>query len=281
MKFETNIWIDTNDVKRFTMPSNLNLRKWFEEKYGREARIQAFAWAAFLEVGAKEAIDFIRTYATLSVYDEGETMREIVAESINKIAGLISAGGDYVTEPVAVLEVEREMFNFIADNQSITLKAKGSSVSFQGRNSGLEVYASEDNIIVLSGTGQHLKSHEDASRNLIICTGNANTIECDNSYVILTGVGNTVTGKDNIVVSYGERDTFNMDGEYAEVFSNSDHSKINFNGGSAFFYTAYPTTLARNGILFKRPVLDEDANPVYTRTEYRYEYNGDKLYVAG
>lgn len=97
----------------------------------------------------------------------------------------------------------------------------------------------------------------------------------------MTGVGNTVTGKDNIVISYGERDTFNMDGEYAEVYSNSDHSKINFNGGSAFFYTAQPTTLARNGILFKRPVLDEDANPVYTRNEYRYEYNGDKLYVAG
>lgn len=281
MKFETNVWIDINEVERFAMGGIIDLRKWFEEKYDKEVRIQVFAWAAFLEVNAEAAIDFIRQYAAISVYDEGENMREITAESINKIAGLAAAGGDYVTEPVAALEVEREMFNFIADNQSITLKAKGSSFSFQGRNSGLELYDSEDNIIVLSGTGQHLKSHEDASGNLIICTGNANTIECDNNYVILTGVGNKVTGKDNTIISYGERDTFNMDGKYAEVFTNSDHSQINFNGGNTLFYTVQPTTLARDGVLFKQPVLDEDGNPIYTRTEYRYEYDGDELYIVG
>lgn len=281
MKFETNIWIDAVDVKRFTIPSNLSLRKWFDEKYGREARIQAFAWAAFLEVGAKEAIDFIRTYATLSIYDEGENMREITAESINKIAGMISAGGDFFTNPVVAFEVQLQMLNFVADNQNVSLKANATTASLQGRNSSMELYGSEDNIIVLSGTGQHLKSHEDASHNLIICTGNANTIECSNSYVILTGVGNTVTGKDNIVISYGERDTFNMDGERSEVFSNSDHSKINFNGGSTFFYAAQPTTLARDGILFKLPVHDEDGNPIYTHNEYRYEYDSDELYLVG
>lgn len=52
MKFETNIWIDAVDVKRFTIPSNLSLRKWFDEKYDKEVRIQVFTWAAFLEVGA-------------------------------------------------------------------------------------------------------------------------------------------------------------------------------------------------------------------------------------
>lgn len=37
MKFETNVWIDAADVNRLTKVSNLNLRKWFDEKYGDEA----------------------------------------------------------------------------------------------------------------------------------------------------------------------------------------------------------------------------------------------------
>ena len=56
MKFETNVWIDAADVNRFTRVSNLNLRKWFDEKYGDEARIQSFTWAAFIEVAPKKLL---------------------------------------------------------------------------------------------------------------------------------------------------------------------------------------------------------------------------------
>lgn len=280
MKFETNVWIDAADVNRLTKVSNLNLRKWFDEKYGDEARIQSFTWAAFIEVGAKEVIDFIKQYAIVDVFDEGGGMREITAESINKIAELLPAGGDFHSESVASFEVEREMLNFTADNQAVTLGAKDSAVSLQGRNSGIDLCSSENTIVVLSGTGQHLKGNEGAFDNLVICTGNANTIECNDSCVILTGTGNEVTGVNNTIISFGERDRINVDGEHSEVFLNSDHSLINFNGGKTYFYTAQPASLSRAGTPFGAPALDEDGNLVHARNGYRYEYDSQELYMS-
>lgn len=105
------------------------------------------------EDGLEEVIDFIKQYAIVDVFDEGDGMREITAESINKIAELLPAGGDFHSESVCSFEVEREMLNFTADNQAVTLGAKDSAVSLQGRNSGIDLCSSENTIVVLSGTG--------------------------------------------------------------------------------------------------------------------------------
>lgn len=96
----------------------------------------------------------------------------------------------------------------------------------------------------------------------------------------MTGTGNEVTGVNNTIISFGERDRINVDGEYSEVFLNSDHSLINFNGGKTYFYTVLPTSLSRVGTPFRSPVLDEDGNLVRARNGYRYEYDSEELYMS-
>lgn len=275
MKTTTDVWIETADMLRFPWTRRVNLRSRFLLNYRESARIQSFVQSAFSELGTEPVIDFLSAFAIDAICNGDGEARKTAATALNACAEALTKDCLVVDDTDVVMDSRKlgEVFSFDSNNQDILLAAKASVINSDGRESVFKLRDSENNIVILAGYDQ---SAEVSADNLVISTGNKNTIKCNGCVVILLGHDNWVIGAGNTIVSFGIRANINVSGA-SEVFSASDNASLNLLGGKAVFYLTEPLAFCKDHELISGLILDAGGDAIQLGAVYRFEHKNGRI----